>query len=422
MPARVIVIVALLAAGIAPRSRGGSSTNSRSARGARIRLSFSILSDRSPRWRRWRMPAPVAAERPNPLANDPTAVAEGHKLFISMNCAGCHGYDAKGGMGPNLTDTYWRYGGTPERLYESILNGRPKGMPAWGVALPPQHIWQLVAYIQSLGGAVAARHGPGRGRGKSAGQGSEQGGFGSAMKRLFAVAGVCLPLCGCRRRPLGYLSPAGPAARVLAASGGASSPFPPRSASSFWALLSYAIGREETPDARALGGGSDRSAIRWIAAGTGISTVFLLGSAIWTLSAVRSVTNATTPPALTIDVTGHEWWWEAHYHSNNPSREFTTANDLVIPVGVPVQVNLRSSDVIHSFWVPRLAGKTDTIPGVTNRTRIEADQPGIYRGQCTEFCGLEHAHMAFFVVAMSQADFNAWWDRQLQRPRRRRRQ
>jgi cytochrome c oxidase cbb3-type subunit 3 len=75
---------------------------------------------------------------------------------MSMNCAGCHGYDAKGGMGPNLTDTYWRYGGTPERIYESILNGRPKGMPAWGLALPPQHIWQLVAFIQSLGGTVSS--------------------------------------------------------------------------------------------------------------------------------------------------------------------------------------------------------------------------------------------------------------------------
>jgi cytochrome c oxidase cbb3-type subunit III len=98
--------------------------------------------------------APPSAERRNPLASDPTAIAEGKKLFVSMNCAGCHGYDAKGGMGPNLTDTYWRYGGTPERVYETILNGRPQGMPAWGIAMPPQHIWQLVAYIQSLGGMI----------------------------------------------------------------------------------------------------------------------------------------------------------------------------------------------------------------------------------------------------------------------------
>ena len=101
-------------------------------------------------------PAPTEESTPNPLANDPNAVAEGHKLFMSMNCAGCHGYDAKGGMGPNLTDSYWRYGGAPERIYQSILDGRPQGMPAWGVTLPRQSIWQLVAYIQSLGGTVSA--------------------------------------------------------------------------------------------------------------------------------------------------------------------------------------------------------------------------------------------------------------------------
>jgi cytochrome c oxidase subunit 2 len=179
-------------------------------------------------------------------------------------------------------------------------------------------------------------------------------------------------------------------------------------------LLTYATGRGRPPDSGAFGGGNDRAALRWIVTGTGISAAISLAAAIWTFWAVQSVTNANPPPGLIIDVTGHEWWWEAHYRSDKPSREFTTANDLVIPVGVPVQLNLRSGDVIHSFWVPRLAGKTDTIPGVTNRTRIEADKPGTYRGQCAEFCGLEHAHMAFFVVAMSHGDFNAWWDRQLQ--------
>jgi len=92
----------------------------------------------------------------NPEASDPNAVAEGHKLFISMNCAGCHGYDAKGNMGPNLTDTYWRYGGTPAQIYQSIASGRPKGMPSWGKKLPARSIWQLTAYIQSLGGSFPA--------------------------------------------------------------------------------------------------------------------------------------------------------------------------------------------------------------------------------------------------------------------------
>ncbi|MEO8242930.1 MAG: c-type cytochrome [bacterium] len=93
----------------------------------------------------------------NPLADDPNSVQDGKKLFRTMNCASCHGYGATGGMGPNLTDTAWRYGGTPIEVYKSIYEGRPQGMPAWGNALPPQTVWQLVAYIQSLGGTFAAR-------------------------------------------------------------------------------------------------------------------------------------------------------------------------------------------------------------------------------------------------------------------------
>lgn len=92
----------------------------------------------------------------NPLTDDPNSIQEGKKLFTSMNCAGCHGYGAKGGMGPDLTDTAWRYSGTPIAIYKSIYEGRPQGMPAWGNALPPQTIWLLVAYIQSLGGTYAA--------------------------------------------------------------------------------------------------------------------------------------------------------------------------------------------------------------------------------------------------------------------------
>jgi cytochrome c oxidase cbb3-type subunit 3 len=92
----------------------------------------------------------------NPLAANASAVEDGHRLFIAMNCAGCHGYDAKGNMGPNLTDAYWRYGGTPAGIYNSIYDGRPLGMPAWGRALPAQDIWKIVAFLQSLGGAVAA--------------------------------------------------------------------------------------------------------------------------------------------------------------------------------------------------------------------------------------------------------------------------
>lgn len=90
---------------------------------------------------------------PNPYANDRAAVEAGHQHFVDMNCAACHGYDLKGGMGPDLTDTYWRYGGSPADIYKSIFEGRPQGMPAWGRALPSAEIWKVVTYIESKGGA-----------------------------------------------------------------------------------------------------------------------------------------------------------------------------------------------------------------------------------------------------------------------------
>jgi cytochrome c oxidase cbb3-type subunit III len=97
--------------------------------------------------------SPQVAYQPNPYAHDPQAVTEGKDLFVAMNCAGCHGYGATGGMGPNLTDHYWRYGGAPVSIFKSIYEGRPQGMPAWNPALPPQEIWKLVAYIESLNGS-----------------------------------------------------------------------------------------------------------------------------------------------------------------------------------------------------------------------------------------------------------------------------
>jgi cytochrome c oxidase cbb3-type subunit 3 len=91
----------------------------------------------------------------NPDESSPAAVADGKRLFVQMNCAGCHGYDLGGSMGPNLKDGYWRYGGSPAAIYRSISKGHPQGMPAWSQALPPDQIWKLVAYIQSFGAATA---------------------------------------------------------------------------------------------------------------------------------------------------------------------------------------------------------------------------------------------------------------------------
>ncbi len=115
--------------------------------------------------------------------------------------------------------------------------------------------------------------------------------------------------------------------------------------------------------------------------------------------------------AFRVDVTGHQWWWEVSYPDTTTGNngELPVLRDEVhIPAGVPVDVHLRSADVIHSFWVPRLAGKLDMIPGRTNVLRIEAAEPGVYRGVCAEFCGLAHAHMQFELHAHAPEDFRNW--------------
>lgn len=124
------------------------------------------------------------------------------------------------------------------------------------------------------------------------------------------------------------------------------------------------------------------------------------------------------PPAdvITIDVTGHMWWWDVRYRIPGSGTALTTANELRIPVGQPVLIRLHSADVIHSFWVPNLSGKVDLIPGRVNRLTLQADVPGIYRGQCAEFCGLQHAKMALHVVAEPLPVWERWVAQRQQPP------
>ena len=139
--------------------------------------------------------------------------------------------------------------------------------------------------------------------------------------------------------------------------------------------------------------------------------VFLIAS----FSAGRSMTaELANKSGLSIDVTGHQWWWEVRYQDVDASNIFVTANEIHIPVGVPVTFSLRANDVIHSFWVPNLSGKKDLIPGKINTIWLQADKPGVYRGQCAEYCGLQHAKMALWVVAEPQEQFNAWRQNQTQ--------
>lgn len=154
----------------------------------------------------------------------------------------------------------------------------------------------------------------------------------------------------------------------------------------------------------------------WIYVGSGISAAVLVGAAIWTFSTLAAVSGPPRDSKLKIHVIGHQWWWEVRYDSDDPSRIFTTANEIHIPTGEPVRFDLSSVDVIHSFWVPELSGKTDLIPGQQNQTWLEADRPGTYRGQCGEYCGLQHAHMALSVIAEPPARFQSWWAQQLEAP------
>lgn len=123
-------------------------------------------------------------------------------------------------------------------------------------------------------------------------------------------------------------------------------------------------------------------------------------------SPAPSVSDSPQVPseALTVRVVGHMWWWEVRY----PDSGIVSANEIHIPVGKRVRLELASADVIHSFWVPRLNGKRDLIPGVENTFWIQADAPGVYRGQCAEYCGTQHANMAFEVIALPVEEFDAW--------------
>ena len=155
------------------------------------------------------------------------------------------------------------------------------------------------------------------------------------------------------------------------------------------------------------------SGILWIYIGGGLSILALLGSMIWTGYTMAAVQRPRTEPKLTIDIIGHQWWWQVRYGSDDHSRVFDTANEIHIPVGEPVQFRVHTNDVIHSFWVPPLGDKLDLIPNQTNTTWLEASQPGTYRGQCSEFCGEQHAHMGLLIVADRPDDFQRWWDDQL---------
>lgn len=172
-------------------------------------------------------------------------------------------------------------------------------------------------------------------------------------------------------------------------------------------LLTIALTRR-----RAAQSSDERTANAIVGIGTGISTVLLFGALVAMLRVLVAVAQPPQAPTFTLHVTAYDWWWKASYPENagTDGAAFDTANEIHIPVGVPVRVDLDSADVIHAFWVPALAGKTQTIPGQTNHQWLEADHAGVFRGQCTQYCGAQHAHMAFEVVADPPDQFARWLD------------
>ena len=158
-----------------------------------------------------------------------------------------------------------------------------------------------------------------------------------------------------------------------------------------------------------------RRQTRAVASAVGISILILFGLTAADFTTNRAIASlaAAHPDPLVVRVTGHQWWWEVRYEDSIPALSFTTANEIVVPVGRPVLVRLEAADVIHSFWVPNLHGKRDLIPGYSNAIWIQADEPGLYRGQCAEYCGDQHAKMALLVIAQPPDSFAAWYEAQL---------
>jgi cytochrome c oxidase subunit 2 len=238
------------------------------------------------------------------------------------------------------------------------------------------------------------------------------------MRQVFAIAFASAPCVAGATPPMTYMVSHGPAANPITALG--------------WGLLGLSIfvaafislsvligiwwkrGRGDYDEVGWPVLSRGRNGMPWLTVGVPVSIVLLLLSAIWTFFVLGATAAPSKTPQITLLITGHQWWWEVRYEREGaPQLTFDTANEIHIPVGVPVRLRLMSADVIHSFWIPQLAGKTDTIPGQVNLAWLQADKPGVYRGQCTEFCGLQHAHMAMYVIAQKPSAFKTWWMAQL---------
>jgi len=229
-------------------------------------------------------------------------------------------------------------------------------------------------------------------------------------------------------RPASGRLPASLASSALAACGGArpaGSPAGPgaeRIADLFWAMtglgtvvflivcagLVYALAHRRGPMVAPTPERDRRRTRMILLFGAILPALVLVPLLFWTFSTIGAIDPRARPSDLVVDVVGKQWWWQIKYRHPDPRRSFTTANELHVPVGRRVELRLTSTDVIHSFWVPELHGKTDLIPGRENVAWIEASRPGVYGGQCAEYCGMQHAHMGLLVIAHPPEEFERW--------------
>jgi cytochrome c oxidase subunit 2 len=208
--------------------------------------------------------------------------------------------------------------------------------------------------------------------------------------------------------PLSVLSPGGPAARTLSRLGWFVMLVFSAATVIVWAILVWAAGRrhgsllEHEPI-------DEHDGHSWIVIGGFAIPAAVLGVVfVLTLTTMRAFPLDHHPGEADIRVTGRQWWWQVEYVRGGPDQRLRTASEIHIPTGRLVTIELETRDVIHSFWVPRLHGKVDLIPGMVNRIHLQASAPGVYQGQCAEFCGLQHTKMRFLVVADTPERFEAW--------------
>ncbi|MGA7524271.1 MAG: cytochrome c oxidase subunit II [Acidobacteriaceae bacterium] len=184
-----------------------------------------------------------------------------------------------------------------------------------------------------------------------------------------------------------------------------------------WILIAWvAVRRRGTLEEHApvdVGGGQG-----WIVLGGLLIPVvvltgfFIMGLILLASFPIQNPEN-TTPLKPDLLIIGHQYWWELHYLDGPADQHFTTANEIHIPANKPFTIELKSDDVIHAFWIPALHGKIDMIPGHPNYMRIEASHPGIYTGECAEYCGVQHAHMRLMLIAQTPEEYQAWVQQQL---------